>query len=247
MGNGGLKTTKEQFVKDLYPYAVYAGEKRGVNPLYILSQWAYESGYGGATKWSSWAKNYNYAGANVYAGAKTPPQWGANKKGTNLFTSPQEFTDYWLKYILGAKGSSSYFNQSGGTGIDKAQNVQQYAQAMLKGGYVGKGDPVGQRNYVSGLTSAYNDIVGNYSKYINEYNTAKGITSISDIADPSGLLGGSDNLLKKYPSYDYSEDNKGNSTGGAEDTTLWGKIKAFFSFVLVIVVILWITTITFKK
>lgn len=245
MANNGLKTTKEQFVKDLYPYAVYAGEKRGVNPLYILSQWAYESGYGGATKYSNWAKNYNYAGANVYAGAKTPTQWGANKKGTNLFKSTQEFTDYWLKYIIGSKGSSSYFNQAGGTGIDTAQSVQQYARAMLNGGYVGKGDPIGQKNYVSGLTSAYNDIVGNYSKYINEYNSTKNKTSIANIADPSGILGGSNNLLNQYPLTDYSNENNSNSS--VEDNTLWGKIKSFFSFVLVVVVIIWITTIIFKK
>lgn len=114
-----MSTKKEDFIKSVYPYAVKSADilkVKGitVDPRYIVSQWAHETGYGGNTG----AKYNNLAG--IYAYPNSP--YGINGK---KYESLDDFVVDYTTTLSNKRYSA----------INGAGSVTEFASGLKAGGY----------------------------------------------------------------------------------------------------------------
>lgn len=114
-----MNTKKEDFIKSVYPYAVKSADilkVKGitVDPRYIVSQWAHETGYGGNTG----AKYNNLAG--IYAYPNSP--YGINGK------KYESLDDFVVDY-------TSVLSNKRYSAINGAGSVTEFASGLKAGGY----------------------------------------------------------------------------------------------------------------
>lgn len=105
---------KQKFVNDMFPTAYKASQATNLPASWFIGQWAHETGYGTNTG----AKQNNYAGLYAYSGSP----YGINGK---KYATKDDF----LKDYLNTINNKRY------SGIYKAQNVTEFAQALKAGGY----------------------------------------------------------------------------------------------------------------
>ena len=114
-----MSTKKEDFIKSVYPYAVKSADilkVKGitVDPRYIVSQWAHETGYGRNTG----AKYNNLAG--IYAYPNSP--YGISGK---KYDSMDDFVVDYTTTLSNKRYSA----------INSAGSVTEFASALKAGGY----------------------------------------------------------------------------------------------------------------
>lgn len=118
-----------------------SAEISGLNARFIYSQWVHESAYFS----SDLAIEYNNLGGLTQEAPNDTPQ----PDGLNYymqFATPEDYADYFGRYL------KLYAED----GIYDANDIPGYAAALKHGGYFG--DTL--ENYISGMTSAYNEAFG---------------------------------------------------------------------------------------
>jgi len=129
-----------------------SAEISGLNARFIYSQWVHESTnddnssefYGQPFK-SDMAREYNNLGGLTQEAPNDTPQ----PDGLNYymqFATPEDYADYFGRYL-------KLYEEDG---IYEANDIPGYAAALKHGGYFG--DTL--ENYISGMTSAYNEAFG---------------------------------------------------------------------------------------
>lgn len=128
---GPAADKKIRYVLDQAPNAVVAAEKLRVNPSFVLSQTAFESGWGE----SDLAKKGNLAGIKARAGQASVPMASAEGYGPTrrtevsnfrTFESPQNFFQEYAQFL---GNNPRYKNVPGSKTID------QFVTGLHSGGY----------------------------------------------------------------------------------------------------------------
>lgn len=132
-------STKEIFIKDLFPYAVKAGDllykehNIKVDPAFIVTHWAHETGYGSNKGFTQ----RNLAGLYAY---ETSP-YGINGK---TYDSIDSFVVDYVNVI-----SNDRYK-----GIGSATNVTEFASALKAGGYASDSNYAYSANWTEGYNIA---------------------------------------------------------------------------------------------
>ena len=114
-----MATTKESFIKAIYPYAVKASDilkanNINVDPRFIAAQWSHETGYGN----NKGTTQNNLAGLYAYP---TSPYGSSGKAYETL-------DDFIIDYTATLQNKRY-------SGINNAANVTDFAKALKAGGY----------------------------------------------------------------------------------------------------------------
>jgi flagellar protein FlgJ len=154
-----MSTKTEQYVINNYEYAKKAGERFKMDPLVILAQGSFESGWGT----SNLSKNYNnYFG--ITAGGKTNEFWKGGvyqaqnqyKLKFRIYTSPQDsFYDF-------ARLISSNYKEAHAAALD----YKQFANKIAHSPYISEKNGDNRISYMKGLINNYENILAIAKKKI---------------------------------------------------------------------------------
>ena len=125
-----------------YNLAKRSAEISGLPAEWIYCQWSHETGDFS----SELCLDYNNFGGITTAHPNEVELELGQPDGSlwyKVFESPEAYAEYFGKYL-------TYYEEDG---IYSATNIQEYAEALKRGGYFG--DSV--ENYVAGMTAVYND------------------------------------------------------------------------------------------
>lgn len=129
-----------------YALAIKSGEIAGLNSKWIYAQWVHETG----NFTSVLCGNYCNLGG-ITTSNPTEQELSLGQPDGSLwykvFNSYEDYAAYFGRYL------KLYAED----GIYEAESIQEYAEALKRGGYFG--DSI--ENYVAGMEAAYEDAFGN--------------------------------------------------------------------------------------
>lgn len=239
------KAEKEKFLLDVYPYAIKAGQSLNVDPAFIATHWAHESGYGS----NKGFKNNNLAG--LYAYDSSP--YGLIGKS---YDSMDSFVGDYVSILQNKR-----YNLSGVT------DITSFAQALKNGGYASDPNYAYSDNWTEGFnltqviknitmldkplengTTGYYNVVGDDGENIKVPIIGRKQIGFKDIKDV---------LLGDYVSFENGIEIKNNINGGSStpliDTTnstvdeVLNGLKLPFVIVVLIVLLMFFLYAIFIK